>query len=128
GEPVRDDPPNLHGRTRLTCRLCGECNIGCNYGSKKTLHFTYLSEASLRHGALIRTRCEVKSFAPRDRGGFTIDYVDHSGATEGRKGDRDLPTQRISADRLVISAGVFGSTYLLLKNRAAFPALSPALG
>jgi cholesterol oxidase len=128
GEPVRDDPPNLHGRTRLTCRLCGECNIGCNYGSKNTLDFTYLSEASLRHGALIRTRCEVKSFAPRDRGGFTIDYVDHSGAAEGRKRERDLPTQRITADRLIISAGVFGSTYLLLKNRAAFPTLSPALG
>ena len=42
---------NLHGRTRLTCRLCGECNFGCNYGSKYTLDFNYLSLAKLRHGA-----------------------------------------------------------------------------
>src|SRR6266545_2883590 len=64
GEPIRADSPNLHGRTRLTCRLCGECNVGCNYGSKNTLDFNYLSLASLRHGAAIRTRCEVKTFAP----------------------------------------------------------------
>ena len=31
-------------------------------------------------------------------------------------------------DRLVLAAGSFGSTYLLLKNRAAFPGLSERLG
>jgi len=35
---------------------------------------------------------------------------------------------RITADRLVLSAGVFGTTYLLLKNRASFPGLSERLG
>jgi len=128
GEPVPDDPPNLHGRTRLTCRLCGECNIGCNYGSKNTLDFNYLSEASLRHGALIRTRCEVKTFAPREGGGYTIDYVDHAEAVEGEKRKGELPRHTITADRLVLSAGVFGTTYLLLRNRGAFPKLSEALG
>ena len=128
GEPVHDDAPNLFGRTRLTCRLCGECNVGCNYGSKNTLDFNYLSLAALRHGALIRTRCEVKTFAPRDGGGYTIDYVDHSDAVEGEKRTRDLPLRRITADRLVLSAGSFGTTYLLLKNRAAFPGLSERLG
>jgi cholesterol oxidase len=34
----------------------------------------------------------------------------------------------ITADRLILAAGTFGSTYLLLKNREAFPAISPALG
>src|SRR3954454_12244609 len=115
GEPIREEHPNLHGRTRLTCRLCGECNIGCNYGSKNTLDFNYLSAASLRHGALIRTRCEVKPFAPRPGGGYTIDYVDHNDAVEGEKRKGDPPRRTITADRLVLSAGVFGTTYLLLK-------------
>jgi len=65
GEPILGEPENIHGRTRLTCRLCGECNIGCNYGSKNTLDFNYLSDAALRRGASIFTRCEVKTFAPR---------------------------------------------------------------
>ncbi len=118
---------NLHGSTRLTCLLCGECNIGCNYGSKNSLDFNYLSQAKLRHGAEIRTRCEVKTFAPRDGGGFVVDYVDHSEAPEGPR-ERDLPLHRLTADRLVLSAGSFGTTYLLLKNREAFPGLSSRLG
>jgi len=117
GEPIRGEE-NLHGRTRLTCILCGECNIGCNYGAKNTLDYNYLSLAKLRHGADIRTRSEVKTFAPRPGGGYTIEYVDHA---EG-------VTRTLTADRLVLSAGSFGSTYLLLKNRAALPGLSPRLG
>jgi cholesterol oxidase len=34
----------------------------------------------------------------------------------------------VTAGRLVLGAGTFGSTYLLLRNRAAFPALGPSLG
>jgi cholesterol oxidase len=117
GEPILGEE-NLHGRTRLTCLLCGECNIGCNYGAKNTLDFNYLSLAKLRHGAEIRTRSEVKSFAPRPEGGYAIDYVDHAEGVPGR----------LTADRLVLSAGAFGSTYLLLKNRQAFPHLSERLG
>jgi cholesterol oxidase len=118
GEPIRGEE-NLHGRTRLTCLLCGECNIGCNYGAKNTLDYNYLSLAKLRHGADIRTRCEVKRFAPRPEGGYAVDYVDHADNGTGH---------RLSAERLVLSAGAFGSTYLLLKNRAAFPGLSDRLG
>jgi cholesterol oxidase len=117
GEPIRGEE-NLHGRTRLTCLLCGECNIGCNYGAKNTLDYNYLSLAKLRHGADIRTRCEVKSFAPRPGGGYAVQYVDHADGT----------AHTVSATRLILSAGSFGSTYLLLKNRASFPGLSKRLG
>lgn len=117
GEPIRGEE-NLHGRTRLTCLLCGECNVGCNYGAKNTLDYNYLSLAKLKHGAEIRVRCEVKAFAPREGGGYTVDYVDHS----------DGGTGTLTANRLVLSSGSFGSTYLLLKNRAAFPGLSDRLG
>jgi cholesterol oxidase len=128
GEPIVGGPADLHGRTRLTCRLCGECNVGCNFGSKNTLDFTYLSDAVLRHGAVIRTRCEVTSFAPREAGGYSVDYVDHSEAVEGEKRAEPLRARTVTADRLVLAAGVFGTTYLLLKHRTAFPGLSSALG
>jgi cholesterol oxidase len=127
-EPILDEPPNIHGRVRMTCRLCGECNIGCNYGSKNTLDFNYLSDAALRHGASIFTRCEVRSFAPRPGGGYTVDYVDHSEAVEGEPRDAPLPLRTVTCDRLVLAAGSFGTTFLLLKNRTALPGLSPRLG
>jgi len=127
-EPILDEPENIHGRVRSTCRLCGECNIGCNYGSKNTLDFNYLSDAALRHGASIFTRCEVRTFAPRPGGGYVVGYVDHSAAIVGEQRTQPLPLRTVTCDRLVLAAGAFGSTYLLLKNREALPGLSDRLG
>jgi cholesterol oxidase len=122
GEPVRDGHENLHGRTRQTCRLCGECDLGCNYGSKNTLDYNYLSAAK-RHGADLRTGCEVTAMEPRPGGGYQVDYLQHPTSGEGRASKRTA-----TADRLILGAGAIGSTYLLLRNRAAFPRISDALG
>lgn len=131
GVPIREEHPNLHGVPRYTCRLVGECDIGCNYGAKNTLDLNYLSEAK-RCGAEIWTRREVRSFAPRENGGYTVRYVEHEVADEGRKLDthdpRLRPEHQLTCDRLVLAAGTLGSTYLLLKCRADFPGLSPRLG
>jgi cholesterol oxidase len=128
GEPIPEPSPNLHGRRRYTCTPCGECCIGCNTGSKNTLDLTYLS-AARRLGAEIRTRCEVRSFAPREKGGYVVRYVEHHPSREGQKTDtRRLPSTEITADYLVLSAGTLGTTHLMLKNAAAFPRLGAALG
>jgi cholesterol oxidase len=123
GEPIKEAHPNMHGRTRQTCRLCGECDIGCNYGSKNTLDYNYLSEAQ-RLGAEIRPQCEVRSFAPREpeAGGYLINYVEHDAdAREGQQFDTaQLPETTITADRLVLSAGALGTPFLLLKNKSLY--------
>ncbi|MEA2214233.1 MAG: cholesterol oxidase [Solirubrobacteraceae bacterium] len=127
GEPITEQP-NLHGRTRLTCRLCGECDIGCNYGSKNTLDFTYLTDA-WRAGADLRTRCEVRSFAPLDGGGYEVKYVIHGPEREGQAtATATLAPERLTCTHLILSAGTLGTNWLLLRNRAALPGLSPALG
>ena len=124
GEPISEAFPNLHGRTRSTCRLCGECDIGCNYGSKNTLDYNYLTLAA-RAAAEIRTRAEVRAFAPRAGGGYQVHYVEHS---DGVTNTAALPVRTISCDRLILAAGALGSTFLLLKNAAQFPGLSQRLG
>jgi cholesterol oxidase len=119
---------NIHGRPRRTCRLIGECDIGCNEGAKNSLDHTYLSAAH-HHGADIRTRCEVRRIAPLDGGGYEVAYVRHDPAREGQRHDTArLPLHLITCDRLVLGAGTYGTTYLLLRNRAALPGLSSALG
>lgn len=127
GEPLATAPyPNLHGLTRVTCRLCGECDLGCNYGSKNTLDHTYLSAAK-HHGADIRVLCEVRRFGPRPGGGYEVSYVEHD--LQREPGDTSkLPEVTITADRLILAAGALGTPYLLLRNRSAFPHLGPALG
>lgn len=123
GEPIKEAHPNLHDRTRTTCRLCGECDIGCNFGAKNTLDYNYLSEAN-RLGAEIHTLTEVRRFAPKEGGGWTVDYVRHDPEREGRRMDTGrLETQTISANRLVLSAGTLGSTYLMYRNLPRLPRL-----
>ncbi|WP_438853530.1 GMC oxidoreductase [Agromyces sp. M3QZ16-3] len=119
--PVAAKPyGNIHGRTRFTCSQCGECDIGCNYGAKNSLDHTYLSAAA-HHSADIRTLHEVKGLRPID-GGWEVRYRRH--ALGG-----DTPTEGvIRARRVVLGAGTFGSTYLLLRSRASLRNLSPALG
>ena len=124
GLPIAGGENNLHESPRYTCRLVGECDIGCNFGSKNSLDFTYLSAAK-RLGVDIRTHSEVRSFERID-GGFSVSYIKHPDCSS------DPPSARlrqvITSHRLILSAGALGTTYLLLRNLSAFPALSPALG
>src|SRR5690606_12131418 len=84
GEPIPEPAfGNLHGRTRVSCRLCGECDIGCNDGAKNTLDHNYLSAAA-HQGADIRTRSEVRRIGPLASGGFSIGYVHHDPDAEGQ--------------------------------------------
>ncbi len=133
GVPLHEEHRNLHDLPRETCRLCGECDAGCNYGAKNTLDYTYLSRAKDHH-AEIRTLAEVRSLEPLDgpgggRSGYRVTYVTHH-PDEDRMPvpTGQLPTTTIKARKVVVGAGTFGSTFLLLRNRAALPRLSPALG
>ncbi|MEU7881799.1 GMC oxidoreductase [Microbispora bryophytorum] len=123
---------NLHGVPRRTCRLCGECDLGCNDGAKNSLDHTYLS-AARHHGADLRTLHEVRRIGPRVGGGYDVQYVEHMPREDEAGEDGDGPPRRtgphtISCDRLVLAAGTYGTSYLLLKNRAAFPGLSATIG
>jgi cholesterol oxidase len=129
GQPILGEP-NVHGAPRSTCRLCGECNLGCNYGSKSTLDLTILSAAS-RAGAEIRTCCEVHGLEPLARG-YRVAYRQHRAARAGHPShlldDSDEAERVVSAERVVLAAGAVGTPRLLLTNRATLPRLSPALG
>jgi cholesterol oxidase len=124
GRPIVEEHPNLHGLPRRTCILCGECDVGCNEGAKNTLDYTYLSRA-VDAGAEIRTLSEVRRIEPTSPRGFRAYYRHHDPVAPPGSAP---PLVEVSADRLVIGAGTFGSTYLLLRNRAAFPGLGRALG
>jgi cholesterol oxidase len=129
GVPLPDDH-NLHERPRYSCRLIGECDVGCNEGAKNTLDFNYLSAAK-RAGARIRTCCEAVAVTPL-AGGYEVRYLQHVSARGEHRTDLLDPTdeleRRVAAKIVVVAAGTFGSNRLLLANRSALPGLSPALG
>jgi cholesterol oxidase len=122
GEAIVEEIPNLHGRTRTTCQMTGECDVGCNFGAKNTLDYNYLTHAK-HHGAEIRTLCDVRRFEPREGGGYTVHY-----AALGDGAPEAPPTVTLTCDHLILSAGALGTTNLLLRNRSAFPGLSRKIG
>jgi cholesterol oxidase len=130
GAPIGEPSDNIHGTPRSTCRLCGECDIGCNFGAKNTLDFTYLTHAHSA-GAEIRTCCQVHTIA-REGGGFAVAYRQHLRALDSQPSHLldpvAEPQRSVRADRVVVAAGAVGTPELLLRNRAGLPRLSPALG
>jgi cholesterol oxidase len=131
GAPITDSPPNLHEARRTTCRLVAECDLGCNYGAKNSLDFTYLSDAK-HAGAQLRTCCEARTIAPVPGGGWSVTYVQHVGARGAHREDLLDPTREVRrtvrARRVVLAAGAVGSPRLLLSNRASLPGMSEQLG
>ena len=134
GAQIPEAVPNYHTATlgrempRSTCRLCGECDIGCNFGSKNTLDYNYITAAIHQrpNPAQVETLCEVKAIAPLDGSGYKVEFVWHDpDAVDPLTGKCPAPPRfTITCDRLIISAGTFGSPYLLLKHQANFPALT----
>ena len=125
------DSGSVHGHgTRSTCRLCGECVIGCQFGAKNTLDYTYLRTAR-DAGATIRTCCEAVELH-RDDDGWVVTYRQHLAARAGHPEHLLDPVPRsprhVGAPQVVLAAGTLGSTALLLRNRASLPGLSPMLG
>jgi cholesterol oxidase len=122
-DPSKGPIPSMFGRTRLTCVMCGQCDVGCNIGSKNTLDHTYLSAAILQPGpTTIMTRTEVKEMEPHN-GGYRIRYVDHRYVEElvKREPGKKPELRTVTARYLILSAGALGSTFLMLKNRDHFP-------
>ncbi len=113
---TREDPFfDGDGPARTGCRLCGGCLTGCPYGAKNTLDRNYLHLAE-RHGARIVPDTRVDAIVPLAGGGYALRTA--SGETH-------------TAERVVVSAGVLGTTELLLRCRdelGTLPHISKMLG
>jgi choline dehydrogenase-like flavoprotein len=115
------------------CTRCGDCFTGCNVeGAKRTLHSTYLQQAHAA-GAQIVTGATVRSIAPADGDRWEIVVLPTERCNDGRRvaDAADLHGRTLTACVLVLAAGTFGSTELLLRSQALAGerfTLSPALG
>ncbi len=141
-----DSPAPQTNGPRNSCNGCGDCVTGCNYNAKLSLVATYLPQA-VRAGAEIFTGLTVLhiSCAPETNQAFP--WIVHFIRTSERKLQHDIaknsdltvtknaasdPDQwiyKLRAKRVVLGAGAFGSTEILLRSRAKGLSLSnTALG
>lgn len=96
------------------CNGCGDCVAGCNHNAKKTLTTTYLPRAKAA-GAEIFTGVSVLHVS-RNGDHWRIHLV----ATDSRKAHRDgvdVLVHDLRAKNIVLAAGTFGSTEILLRSR-----------
>lgn len=116
--------PNGHGQARqLGCNLCGLCTAGCPQGAKNTVDKTYIAEAEAL-GAEIRPLHLATGIEQVAGGGYRVHFKRFN--LDGTIAE----TGSVDAKRVVLSAGTFGSTELLLNCRKSgmLPNLSNALG
>lgn len=131
GEPGRTAPDPFfggEGPERTGCTLCGGCMTGCRVGAKNTLDRNYLYLAEKR-GVEVRPETQVIAVRALSVGsapqgpGYLVEVKD----TFRGRGTR----RALTADRVVLAAGVMGTVPLLLRMREdpqGLPKLSSRIG
>jgi cholesterol oxidase len=107
------------------CIGCGDCVSGCNAKAKKTLTSNYLP-AAVKNGAKIYTGVSVLRVVPVN-GVWIVEYV----PSYARKDLRDkvtVPIKTIRAKNVVLAAGTFGSTEIMLRSQSESMRVSLKLG
>jgi cholesterol oxidase len=116
------DGVNPAGVSQNACTLCGDCITGCNYAAKNTVLMNYLPDAR-NHGAEIYTQVGVRFLEQKD--GL---WVIHYQVLDSGREQFDTPTQFITANLVVLAAGMLGSTEILLRSKANGLGLSDQVG
>lgn len=108
---------------QLGCNLCGLCTAGCPQNAKNTVDISYIAQAESL-GAEIRPLHQATAIKPDGSSGYRVYYKRFT--LDGRLVERGC----LKAARVVLSAGTFGTTELLLrcKRNGFLPGLSSALG
>jgi cholesterol oxidase len=105
------DGANPVGVAQKACKLCGDCVTGCNYAAKNTVLMNYLPDAR-NHGAEIYTQVGVRFLEQKD--GL---WVIHYQVLDSGRERFDTPTQFLTANMVVLAAGVLGSAEILLRSK-----------
>lgn len=110
---------NAPGPGRSACKLCAECEFGCQHGAKNTLDFTYLAKAE-SYGTKIQPEVMVSHVEPVSDG-----Y---------RVFAKNLATGEevsFAGRRVVLSAGTLGTNEIMFRSRdeaRTLPSVSQQLG
>ncbi len=109
------------------CVGCGDCVTGCNYNAKVSLDVTLLAEARQRGAEIYAgaTVLRIEKIPREDAAPLWQVHVVHTDETLRRRQRKPF---LLRASRLVLSAGTFGSTEILLRSQSDGLRFSPTLG
>lgn len=110
---------NSPGPGRSACKLCAECEFGCQHGAKNTLDFTYLAKAE-SYGAKVQADVLV-SHVESIADGYRV-YAKNLATGE---------SVSFTGRRVVLSAGTLGTNEIMFRSRdeaRTLPNVSNLLG
>lgn len=121
-----DAVTDRHAIRVAPCIQCGDCATGCNHNAKLSLDVVVLAEARMKEGVEIFTGATVLRFERIESGGWIVHVVPTNDALRARLGG---PFQ-IRCAKLILAAGAYGSTEIMLRSGQADAGLtfSPRLG
>ena len=102
------DGPNNSQVHMNRCNLCGDCATGCNFGAKDSLDVNLLVEARRRKVRLF-TGATVLNLS-RDMDAWAVEVIH----TKPPLAKREGVATRILAGKVILAAGTFGSSEILL--------------
>lgn len=128
------DKTSCSGLKLKACNFCGDCATGCNFGAKESLD-TNLLDLAHQQGAILITgatvlwlereelpQTEKNSNTGKKRWKIFVTYTDK---TLRKRQGKPLV---ITAERVVLSAGTFGSTEILKRSETETLKFSNKLG
>uniref|UniRef100_UPI003F6D2E58 GMC family oxidoreductase N-terminal domain-containing protein n=1 Tax=Pseudomaricurvus sp. TaxID=2004510 RepID=UPI003F6D2E58 len=128
-----EDKINSGGIALNACNLCGDCATGCNHNAKDSLDTNLLVNA-WRKGVELYTGATVLSLAPTpevdpDNGqdlesGWALSVVH----TKHKLRKQQAKPFKLTAAKVILAAGSFGSTEILLRSQSERLQLSQQLG
>jgi cholesterol oxidase len=131
---LKNKDANEHSVNLNQCVGCGDCMTGCNVGAKASLDTNLLAQAE-RDGVEIYTGASVLSLSREnekkchqpncnDDHLWTLEVVHTSTALRARS----LEPTKLKARKVILAAGTFGSTEILLRSRSDKLVFSNMLG
>ena len=116
--------PNAAGIALDACRLCGDCATGCNFNAKDSLDTNLLVMAKRRGAQLFTgaTVVRIERDEPGARWRLQVAYTDETLRKRMPEGFT------LFAGKLILAAGTYGSTEILMRSRSATLTFSPMLG
>lgn len=127
-----NDTANSANVALSACTMCGDCATGCNFNAKDSLDTNLLVRAE-RQGAELFTGATVLRIV--HEGARTIDgkavaerWCVHVVFTQAALRKKQQQPFKLYASKLILAAGTFGSTEILMRSRSDALEFSATLG
>lgn len=110
------------------CKMCGDCATGCNHNAKESLDTNLLVKARRQNARLYTGATVLRVQHEPAAGDYPERWCVHVVFTDGALRAKHEHPFRIYCRQLILAAGTFGSTEILLRSRSATLAFSEQLG